>query len=208
MTNARSGRREWVADVPEEPWVMIFGGVTREGNRRARRAVSASIRKGWNVVWFDGFDERFDNGKGQRVPLDGAFGPEQISIYNYASDERRLFVNKWIDRTPTDARNRLPTAESTVLQEASRPDAKRPAQFRPQVAKGLSSFWLKVIQRSSQILRGYFGWRLTKSDVQHLAKSAASPEMIIYGDDFAQTQAWHACRLWTETRAGMVVPER
>lgn len=48
------------------PWVVIFGGVTRTGNRRARRAAGRALEWGLDVVWFDGFEET-DPKTGARV---------------------------------------------------------------------------------------------------------------------------------------------
>jgi hypothetical protein len=62
-----------------------------------------------------------------------------------------------------------------------------------------------VLRRVSQILRGVLGWNLVKEDVNDLAKSAVPPRQVIYGDEFAMTQAWHAVRIWPASQAGMEV---
>lgn len=55
--------------VVSNPWIIVFGGVTRKGNRRARRAASRALSMGMDVVWFDGYEES-DPRTGYRLPLD------------------------------------------------------------------------------------------------------------------------------------------
>lgn len=43
-----------------EQWVLVFGGVSRAGRRRARRSVLSALESGIDVVWFDGCDEEDD----------------------------------------------------------------------------------------------------------------------------------------------------
>ena len=50
------------------PWIVIFGGVTRVGNRRARRAATRALSWGLDVLWFDGYEET-DSVTGARVRL-------------------------------------------------------------------------------------------------------------------------------------------
>ena len=38
-------------------WLVVFGGVTRSGHRRARRVASRGLDDGLDVVWFDGWGE-------------------------------------------------------------------------------------------------------------------------------------------------------
>ncbi|HJQ90485.1 MAG TPA: hypothetical protein VJ950_02160 [Acidimicrobiia bacterium] len=38
-------------------WLLVFGGVTRSGHRRARRVISRALDVGLDVVWFDGLGE-------------------------------------------------------------------------------------------------------------------------------------------------------
>lgn len=52
-----------------ERWILVLGGVTRQGNRTARRTSAQALEAGIDVVWFDGFAERYPNSD-ERVPLD------------------------------------------------------------------------------------------------------------------------------------------
>jgi len=45
------------ASTLSEGWVLVLGGVTRVGNRRARREIRRAGEEGRDVVWFDGFCE-------------------------------------------------------------------------------------------------------------------------------------------------------
>jgi len=40
-----------------ERWILVLGGVTRQGHRRASRAAATALASGLDVVWFDGYDE-------------------------------------------------------------------------------------------------------------------------------------------------------
>ena len=54
---------------PGESWVLVVGGVTRPGNRRARRVAAKALARGLDVVWLDGFEETHPD-TGARVPVD------------------------------------------------------------------------------------------------------------------------------------------
>ena len=83
---------EAIAEL-EDNWVIVFGGVTRPGNRRARRLTKRALRKGIAVVWFDGFEERFEN-SGDRVPLDeDGFDPDLL-VVGFAEAETRTLAGR------------------------------------------------------------------------------------------------------------------
>ena len=73
-----------------ESWVVVFGGVTRPGNRRARRFVVKALKKGFDVVWFDGFEERYQD-SGVRVPLDETEFDATLAIVGYEEAESKTF---------------------------------------------------------------------------------------------------------------------
>lgn len=170
--------------LPPDPWVLILGGVTREGNRRARRTASAALESGISVVWFDGFEESYESREGERVPLNqhrSAVGVP-ITIIGYAEHERGHWLNRMF--------NPLAGLE------------------RPLPTGGLSRTILtKVLRRISLIFRGVIGWRLVKPDIEELARTAPAPIQIVFGDDFALTQAWYAARIWTRVPAAMELIE-
>lgn len=62
------------------PWIVIFGGVTRTGNRRARRAASRALEWGLDVIWFDGYEET--------VPETGA----RVRLKTRPSNDAQLIV--------------------------------------------------------------------------------------------------------------------
>lgn len=69
------------AGTVREPWVLVFGGVTRMGTRRARRAVSEALESGFDVVWFDGSgDEQQETRKPVRLDR-GGIGRLHIVAY-------------------------------------------------------------------------------------------------------------------------------
>lgn len=45
-------------DAIGQRWVLVLGGVTRVGNRRARRAATEALQSEFDVVWFDGFEAK------------------------------------------------------------------------------------------------------------------------------------------------------
>ena len=76
-----------------ESWVLVFGGVTRPGNRRARRVVVKALKKGFDVVWFDGFEERYEDTE-VRVPLDETVFDASLAIVDYEETERKTFAGR------------------------------------------------------------------------------------------------------------------
>ena len=74
--------------------IVVFGGVTRAGNRRARDACRAAMSAGYDVIWFDGFEEVASyEGVPQRVPLDAEPIGQTVVVIGYAGAERHLLIN-------------------------------------------------------------------------------------------------------------------
>lgn len=69
-------------DKVSSPWVLVLGGISREGNRRARRNCVAALETGMDVVWFDGFEERHPR-TGDSVPLSGVPSERSLVIIGY-----------------------------------------------------------------------------------------------------------------------------
>lgn len=75
------------------PWVLIFGGVTRQGNRRARRTASLSLASGHDVVWVDGFEETYPD-SGERVPLEETEGTATLVVVGTVAAENLTLAGK------------------------------------------------------------------------------------------------------------------
>ena len=73
------------------PWVLVLGGVSRAGDRRARRAVLAALEANTNVIWFDGF-ERPDDDATEDPTIEPTNG--ELLIVGFRDAERRLFLNR------------------------------------------------------------------------------------------------------------------
>ena len=71
-----------------ERWILIFGGVTRQGRRNAGRAASGALESGLDVVWFDGFDEATE-GVLEREPLDGTQPAGNLVVVDFAEAQSR-----------------------------------------------------------------------------------------------------------------------
>ena len=188
---------------PESPWVVVFGGVTREGNRRARRAINAALEADLSVVWFDGFSERWDDRRiGDRVPIDMPVPDEAVVVVDYEEVERRHWLTRVIEGTPSALIKPLENAEERV-------SSKRGSRVsfltstRRLAQKFMALVYKKVLRRLFLIFRGVVGWRIVADDVRRLSGSTSAPRQIVYGDDFSLTIAWHAARLWPETPTGM-----
>lgn len=69
-------------------WLLILGGVTRHGNRKARRAASKALESGLDVVWFDGFEETHEDSS-MRVPLEVADPKGHLMIVGFEHAEAR-----------------------------------------------------------------------------------------------------------------------
>ena len=186
--------------LPSDTWVLVFGGVSREGNRRARRAAAKALDNGFDVVWMDGYAEVFKDDGGHRVPLDtnesGA-----VVIVDYSIAERAHFLNRMVQTIP-DSLVAPVAAIERRLHASSAHGARQITQARRGLVAMMRKFRKKLLRRISQVFRGMVGWRVVRSDVQALAVSAPPPTYIVFGDDFALTQAWHAARIWTESPVG------
>lgn len=187
----------------ENPWIVVFGGVTREGNRRARRAIRAALEAGLSVVWFDGFSERWDDRRiGDRVPIDMPVPDEAVVVVDYEEVERRHWLTRVIEGAPSAVVKPLESAEERVSSKrGSR--VSFVSSTRRLAQKLMALVYKKVLRRLFLVFRGVVGWRIVADDVRRLSGSTSAPRQIVYGDDFALTIGWHAARLWQETPTGM-----
>lgn len=90
-THLRSGELDG-ARIGEH-WVLVLGGVTREGNRRARRAATDALESDHDVVWFDGFEERHAE-TGERVPLDSVPNDARLIVVGIQEIEENLVAGR------------------------------------------------------------------------------------------------------------------
>jgi hypothetical protein len=183
-------------------WVLVFGGVTREGNRRARRGAARALEEGWSVVWFDGYGEVFEDGSDQRVPLEVDLPSDAVTVVDYSVVERSHWLNRMGETVPK-ALIRPPEHGERRMASSRRLHVIR--YLRRAIVRFALVFQRAVLRRLSQVFRGVVGWKLVKSDVLGLTNLAGPPELIVYGDEFALTQAWHAVRLWPDIEAAMEV---
>ncbi|HJS71776.1 MAG TPA: hypothetical protein VJ858_03535 [Acidimicrobiia bacterium] len=154
-------------------WALVFGGVSRQGNRRARRACDRALQD-YDVVWFDGFEEEHPE-NGDRMPLEGD-GRGELTVIGFAEAESRTLAG----------RMRIGAGL------ASRPSTRW--------------IWRNFTRRIGSILRPMACWSVIKSDVLALSGSRP-PVLIIYGDDYAITSAWHAGKIWPGVPIVAEVPD-
>ena len=194
------GLGEVVAHLPSDPWVLVFG-VSREGNRRARRAIRAAVDSNMTVLWFDGFGERWEGGRTGRVDLDFPVPEGSVVVVDYSDDEKRHWLNRMVERVPVSVIGPIERAEGVGKSGDGR--VRTLTSIRRGLQRGLAVFQKMILRRIAQIFRGIASWRLVSDDVELLSISAPPPRMIIYGDDFALTQGWWAARAWPETPTAM-----
>lgn len=88
-------------DSISRPWIVVFGGVTRIGNRRARRAAARALSWGMDVVWFDGYEEVHPSGSRVRLkasPTDGA----KVVVVGFRNEESSGLAGRLRNRTAGD----------------------------------------------------------------------------------------------------------
>ena len=156
----------------DAPWVLVLGGCTRPGNRRARRDVKTAVEHGFRAVWLDGFEEEVD---GCRAPIaDLAAGAEVRIVRLRAMDEAS---NR---RT---VRSRL----ARLIGSGS------PGPRRKQLARS--------VKRLVQVGRGRRLRSIQMPIIDELAVSSR-PDEVVYCDDLALATAWELSRRWPDVRIG------
>lgn len=194
------GLRDISELMPTEPWIVVFGGVTREGNRRARRAIKAALESELSVVWFDGFSEGWGQGQSpDRVLLDVPVPEGSVIVIDYETEERGHWFTRIVEGVPSAAVRPLERAEDRI----AAPGTTRVPVLTPMrrlVQKVVELLHRKVLRRFFLVFRGVVGWRIVRDGVKLLSTSSSPPRQIIYGDDFSLTIGWHAARLWPDVR--------
>lgn len=196
MKESQTTLGEIGAHLPADPWVLVLGGVTREGNRRARRAVREATSGGLSAIWFDGFDERYEDAREMRVELGGDLDYSNVVVVCYADEERA----HWLNSAGDALTQRVEKGSRSIEEKVSgRFDAtaKVLRRIRMWVEKLARRVRKLVLRRLSQIFRGLVGWSLIESDIVTLERTVAAPMAIVYGDDHAFTQAWRVAKIWT-----------
>lgn len=178
-------------EVINDPWVLVLGGISRAGNRRARRAARAAVRTGYHVLWFDGFEEVDPHHPDRRLEVLEPTGPDQVTVLGYKIVERHQLLNRL-------AFGKLPETETGAI--ANGGDKKRWI--------GLMIFRLalrirkRIIRKIYKAVRGYLNWRKLRPEILKL-RSLPNPAFIVYCDEYATPSAWHATRIWDKVPADM-----
>lgn len=81
-----------------ERWVLVLGGVTRAGSRRAQRVAAAAVDSGNDVVWFDGLSDE-DSDRDQQTPV-GQGSPMTLLVVDFHEVE----ASSWAARLRSPSR--------------------------------------------------------------------------------------------------------
>jgi hypothetical protein len=192
--------------LPSDPWVLVLGGVTREGNRRSRRAIRAALGKHLSVIWFDGFGERVGPGQ-QRVPLEVAVPDGSVVVVDYSQVEQAHWLNRMVEAVPSAIVTPVEMVEGSLAGRSSGRSSWL-TRVRRALQRAAMVFRVKFLRRIAQIFRGMVGWNIVRDDVERLSRIVPPPMRIVYGDDFALTQGWRAARIWTGSPTSMEMPEK
>lgn len=188
--------------LPSESWLLVLGGVTREGNRLARRAIRNALKADMSVLWFDGYSERSEVHDIKRLPLDVPAPDGRVLIVDYAAEERGHWLNRMVEDVPDSLLKPVVRAEDLLANcSVSHPTIIK--KVRRVLERAMALVRKKILRRLSLILRGRVGWRIVSEDLAYLSDHAHPPIQIVYGDDYALTIGWHAARLWPKTRTSM-----
>ena len=161
-----------IESEPDVPWVLVLGGCTRLGNRRARRNVKGALELGCRVVWFDGFEEEIG---GHGVPVGGVESGGELRVVGLRAAEE------------------LATSRTLRARIARWLSTGSPGPRRHTLAR-----WSR---RSVQIGRSRRFCRLQLPVVDQ-AVTSALPAAIVYCDDVALTTAWRLSRRWPHVWVG------
>lgn len=186
-------------------WLLILGGVTRSGNRRARRFAALALELGHNVVWLDGFEEALDE-DGMRVPLDTEAPRAGLTVIGYRDPEQRIILNRLANFFPKIIHGAGSYAATTLGVSSSEKVAHMGRQIRRATRRIGNELFSRVLNRIASMFRGYSGYRLTRKWFGHVAK-ISPPNAVVYCDEFALTMAWHLARQWPNTLVTKELPQ-
>lgn len=183
-----------------ESYVLVIGGVSRQGNRRARRFIKELALENRNIVWLDGFEEVFPDSAETRVPI-GELPGGTLTTLGYRNEESSFLPNRlarWIPSLVYGFGSRI----ATWLGNSSRDGLAHMGRRIRRVSRRVGNAVHKPLDKLASASRGYAGYRVLRPRMQMLRDSP--PVLVLYCDDFALTTAWHAARLWPDVP---VVPE-
>ena len=205
MTNKTLRIGDLNPDLPVGSWVLVLGGVSRVGNRRARRFSIQAAISGKKVVWFDGFEEVWEDSAKGRVDLPSDTPDEAIFVFGYRDQEQRFFLNRLANAVPRAvfapgswAAKQLGRSSNESLAHFGR----RIRRITRKVGEALRS---KFLGKLAAAFRGRAGYKIVRTQLVQLARST-TPSAIIFCDDFALTTAWHAARIWPDAPVSSELP--
>lgn len=134
------------------PWIVIFGGVTRTGNRRARRAANRALTWGLDVLWFDGYEES-DSMTGARVRLKAR-----------PSNDAKLIVVGFKQRESSTFAARL--RDKSNARDGSR----------------VNKVWRGIAGRFGRLFRARTCWSIVRADVRSLSEVADPSFIVYVDD--------------------------
>ena len=136
----------------KRPWIVIFGGVTRIGNRRARRAANRALTWGLDVLWFDGYEES-DSVTGARVRLKAR-----------PSNDAKLIVVGFKQR------------------EASTFAARLRGNSKTRDGSRVNKVWRGMAGRFGRLFRARTCWSIVRADVRSLSEVADPSFIVYVDD--------------------------
>jgi hypothetical protein len=164
-------------------WILILGGVSAAGNRRALRLASEIAEEGLAAYWIDGFRERAD-GADLAVEVDGISGGAEIDVLTI------------VERLSEADQRALLARFASVLQSMLIEGGGRIGQRFMSVPK--------ILYKASGLGRGRRYWAAVHGELE-LLEPLEPPVGIAYCDDTALTAAWHLARRWPGAYVGMNV---
>lgn len=175
-------------EVPTVPWILILGGLSRAGNRRARRVVAGVVGRGAVPVWIDGFDERREE-DGERVVIDGLADDARVLVVPCAEQERSLSehgftmrCSRWVGGTYSALERR----------RVATPVVRR--------GRGAAKLLERSLARAGGVGRGRRLWHLLRPELDSIDLDQR-PTAVVYCDDYALTSAWYLSRRWPDVEA-------
>jgi hypothetical protein len=174
--------------IPENisaPWVLVIGGVSRDGNRRARRAAREAASDGLNVLWLDGYEETYPGEENTRVPIEGLDGPGSVIVAGFRLQERSGLLNRLSFGSPKAGATDYETDDGAEWGSSS-----------SQIRRAITGVRKALFRKINQVFRGYLLWRLLRPTLAHLHDSLPQPRSIVYCDDYTIPAGWHAARIW------------
>lgn len=187
-------------DPQVAPWptlsdrvVVVFGGVTRSGDRRARRQLRRAVAAGCDAVWFDAWEGVVHLPTRVERHVFEADQDQTVVVVGYRALERNLLVN------------RLPNGNRFIRQVLER----RGLLQQPGVVRTMRVFdalWgrlaFPVLVAVAKVARGRMAWPEVAPLVAAVADHLDAPECLIFTDDHSLPVAWNAARfVWRDCPA-------